>query len=186
MKAENLPGLQREALRRLDLAARGGSDAGAHDLGRVGAVVQHQRHAGRHDRRQADAQRRQAEEHQEQLHQQRRVAEQFHIGPQRPAQPAHDATCVPSAPAMPMRGAERHTHDGEQQRDPQPVQQHRPALQDRPERQVIAGIHGFRPRPDAATSSAPPRPACRARTARGRRRCTTRNCRPSGRWCIRC
>src|SRR5690606_19047350 len=65
---------------RLDLSPGDAFDAGADDLDAVGADIDDQRHDRRRVGRQADAERRQAEEDHEYLDKERRVADQFDIG----------------------------------------------------------------------------------------------------------
>ena len=76
---EHLPGPQAERKRGLALAARHGIEARADDLGAVGGHIQRHRQNGGEDRIEPDADRRQAEEDEKELHQERRIAHDLDI-----------------------------------------------------------------------------------------------------------
>ena len=84
--AKGLPRRERQAVRGFDLAARRGLDAGADDLRRIGPQVDHHGQHGSELGRELEPQRRQAKEQEEQLHDEGRVAHQFHIAGHSPAQ----------------------------------------------------------------------------------------------------
>ena len=69
------------------MALRHRGDARAHDLDRVRAEVERHRENGRRVFAEMHAQARQAEEHEEQLHDERRVADRFDIAATSAAQP---------------------------------------------------------------------------------------------------
>ena len=98
---------QRQAARRLDLPARRGLDAGADDLGRVGAEVDHHReHRGAASGESLMPSRRQAEEDEEQLHDERRVADQLDVGADHRTQPASARAARAQAQATPSSHAD--------------------------------------------------------------------------------
>ena len=77
--AEGLAGGEAERAAGLDLAAAYGFEAGAQDLGAIGAHIDRQRDQRRSVGAEPDADRGQAEEDDEELHQQRRVADGLDI-----------------------------------------------------------------------------------------------------------
>ena len=119
----------RQADAGFDLALRRRLDAGADDLGRVGAEVDHHREERRGRFDQLHAGRRQAEEDEEQLHDERRVADQLDVG----ADDAGRAMVGPKVRADAPAVAERDAGDGRHRRQPQredhALQQHGPVGQ---------------------------------------------------------
>ena len=78
-EAEDRPWAQPKRTASLDLPARHGFDTGAHDLGGVGAKVDHHREQRRAVRREAQSEARQAQIDQEQLHQEWRIADRLDV-----------------------------------------------------------------------------------------------------------
>ena len=134
---EDLPFVQRQAARRFDLATGRVLDAGAHDLGRIGAQVDHHRDHRGHFGRQLHAQARQAEEDEEQLHDEGRVADQLHVHPDRPCQPGRPPGAGPAAGDA-DGAADQRRHRRQPQREGRAAQQRRPLRQHRAE---IEGDH---------------------------------------------
>src|SRR3569623_1181627 len=79
--------METERLRGLNLAARNGVDARAHDFYCVGTQVDGHRQNRRLYFVDMNTEAGQAEEHEEQLHDERRIADQFHIARHDPARP---------------------------------------------------------------------------------------------------
>ena len=82
--AHDLPAREPHAFGRLDMAARHRLEAGAKHFAEIGAAVDRQRQQSRGQRVERQAGVGAAEIEQEQLHQERRAAEQFDVGEQRP------------------------------------------------------------------------------------------------------
>ena len=78
-EAEDLPARQAERHAGIALAGRHRFDAGAHDLGRVGAEIDDQRDQRRRQRVEAEAEAGQPEIDEEELRQQRRVADRLDV-----------------------------------------------------------------------------------------------------------
>ena len=98
--AQHLPFGHGEADAGFDLALRHRLDAGADDLGRIGAEIDRhgEERGGRFGR--ASRRGRQAEEDEKQLHDERRVADQFDIGDDDAAEPVGPKVRA-EAPAVP-------------------------------------------------------------------------------------
>jgi hypothetical protein len=140
---EHLPAIQRQALRRFDLAVGGRVDAGAGDLADVGAEVDH---VGQDRRRQGghlQAQAGQAEEDEEQLNDERRVADQLHVQPHAPARPAR-ALAANQAAGDAQHGAEHRRDQSQRDRQQHAVQQQRPLFEDHRKIQRHEGIVSVR------------------------------------------
>ena len=78
--AKDLQSRETQRVTRLDLAARHRFDSGADDLGRVAREVEAHPEQCRGDRLEADTDRRQREVDDEQLHQERRIADELDVG----------------------------------------------------------------------------------------------------------
>ena len=124
-------------------------DAGADDLGRVGAEVDDHRRQRRRVRRPAQADRRQREEEEEQLHQERRVADELHeASDQRGADPLPELQDEHTDDSD--RKRDRHRQQGKLQRQQAAVQQLRPAGKDGAEIERVAQAASLSPVPPVA------------------------------------
>ena len=131
-----------EAEAGFDMAFRHRLDAGADDLGRVGAEIDHHGEEGGSGFAEFQPERRQAEEDEEQLHDERRVADHFDID--------RDDAAEPYGPEGARRGAggadrdAGHRRDDRQHdREDQALQEHVPVGQQFGELQFVG--HGGRP-----------------------------------------
>jgi len=107
---EYLQARHRQRLRRLDLALRYRVDAGADDLGTVGAQVDGHCNAGRLPLAQLQPEAGQTEKYEKQLHQKRRVADQFHvagINSGKHRQGPRPRNCTKNAHTKPQNGADQ-------------------------------------------------------------------------------
>ena len=101
MKRKICARLQVRAPAGLDLAARHRLDAGAHDLGRIGAEIDDHRQQRGLVGRQPEAERRQAEIDEQELDEERRVADRLDVAVGDRAQERASARLRPARPAMP-------------------------------------------------------------------------------------
>ena len=110
------------------LAARHGLDAGTEDLGHVGAVVEAERDDPGRDRREDDAGLRQGEIDEEDLDEQRRAADERDV--QRGDRIDHRVRAEPPERAEEGQdGREHDRQDGHEDRDPDPAEDVRAALE---------------------------------------------------------
>src|SRR5690349_10367628 len=130
--AEDLVRLQVEREASFDLTPRDRLDAGTDDLGRVGAEVDDHRRQRRRVRRPAQADCRQREEEEEQLDQERRVADELDVGVDEPAERRRPTGLRPRTNDRHREAAE-HGQERELDRLPGALEQERPGREHRPE-----------------------------------------------------
>ncbi len=131
-EADDLAVGEAERLAGLDLPRGHRFDAGADDLGDIGAEMDRQRDDGRDVARQPQADEGQGEIDEEELDEERRVADELDIDARERrdrARAEHLGDCSDDAD----QEAEDHRDDRQLQRPHQPPEQQRPAVEDRPE-----------------------------------------------------